>query len=42
METDPPDDALEAAIAHGNEVAGMNNYVGKASWEEFNENDGEA
>ena len=33
METDPPDDALAAAIGHGNEVAGLNNDEGKASGE---------
>ena len=42
METDPPADAFAAAIGHGDEVAGMNNEEGKASWEELNEYGGEA
>ena len=42
METDPPADALVAAIGHGNEVAGLNNYVWKAAGEELNEDGGEA
>ena len=42
METDPPADNLAAAIGHGNEVSGMNNYGGKASGEELNEDGGEA
>ena len=37
METDPPADGLATAISHGNEVAGMNNYGGKTSGEELNE-----
>ena len=37
METDPPAEALEAAIGHGNEVAGINNDGGKASGEDLNE-----
>ena len=31
MEVDTPADALAAAIGHGNEVAILNNDVGKAS-----------
>ena len=42
METDPPDEALVAAIGHDNEFAGMNNDGGKASGEELNEDGGEA
>ena len=42
METDPPDEALTAAIGHGNEVSGLNNDGGKASGEEMNEDGGEA
>ena len=34
METDPPANDLAAAIGHGNEVSGLNNYGGKASGEE--------
>ena len=30
METDPPAGALAAAIGHGNEVAGLDNDVGKS------------
>ena len=42
METDPPNDALAAAIGHANEFAGMHNDGGKASWEELHEDGGEA
>ena len=42
MKTDPPDDAIAAAIGHGNEVYGPNNDGGKASGEELNEDGGEA
>ena len=42
METDPPDDALAAAIGHGYEVAELNNDGGKASWEELNGYGGDA
>ena len=42
METDPPADALAAAIGHGNKVFGLNNDVGKSSGEELNEYGGEA
>ena len=42
MEIDPPDDALTAAIGHGNEVAGLKSNIGKASGEELNEDGGEA
>ena len=42
MDTDPPDEALAAAIGHGNEVAGPNNDGGKASGEELNEYGGDA
>ena len=35
METDPPSDALAAAIGHGNEVSGLNNDGGKASGEDL-------
>ena len=42
METDPPADGLATSISHGNEVAGMNNYGGKTSGEEMNEDGGEA
>ena len=42
METDPPYGALEAAIGHGNEVAGLNNDGGNSSGEELNEDVWEA
>ena len=42
MDTDPPTDALAAAIGHGNEVAGLNNDGGKSAGEEPNEDEGEA
>ena len=42
METDPPTDALEDAIGHGNEVAGLNNYGKKAAGYGLNEDRGEA
>ena len=42
METDPPADALVAAIGHRNEVAGLNNDGGKAEAEDLNENGGGA
>ena len=42
METDPPAAALAAAIGHGNEVAGLNNYGRKEAGEELNEDGGEA
>ena len=42
METDLPDDALAAAMGHGNEVAGMNNDGEKSSGEELNEDGGGA
>ena len=42
MEMDPPDDALSAAIGHGNEVSGLNNDGGKASGEDLNEDRVEA
>ena len=41
METDPSTGALAAAIGHGNEVTGGNNYGGKALGEELNEDGGE-
>ena len=37
MEMDPPDDALSAAIGHGDEVARLNNYGRKAPGEDLNE-----
>ena len=40
METYPPVDSLAAAISHGNEVAGIINYEGKASGEDLNEDVG--
>ena len=42
MDTDPPADALAAAIGHGNEVDGLNNDGGEAAGEELNEYGGEA
>ena len=42
MDTDPPADALVAAIGHGNEVSGLNNDGGKEAGEELNEDGGEA
>ena len=42
METDTSADALAAAIGHGNEVSGMNNYVGKEAGAELNVDGGEA
>ena len=42
METYPPDEALAAAIGHGNKVAGLNNDGGKAAGEEPDEDGGEA
>ena len=37
MKTDSPDDALAAAIGHGDEVARLNNYGRKAPGEDLNE-----
>ena len=36
MDTDPPADALAAAIGHRNEVCGTNNDGGKAAGDELN------
>ena len=41
MDMDPPDDALAAAIGHGNEVSGVNNDVGNSAGEDMNEYRGE-
>ena len=40
MEMDPPAEALAAAIGHGNEASGLNNYGGKSAGEELNEDEG--
>ena len=37
METDPPADALAAAIGHGNEVSGLNNDGWESAGEDLNE-----
>ena len=42
MDTDPPADSLAAAIGHGNEVAGMNNYGGNSEGYDLNEDGVEA
>ena len=42
METDLLSEALAAAIGHGNEVSGPNNYGVKSSGEELNEDGEEA
>ena len=42
MDTDPPSDALAAAIDHGNEFYGLNNDGGKEAGEDMNEDRGES